>query len=576
MNTNIFKTPIGYTIISDLGVFSTKEDLSKYSVAEQQECTQPSIDISNDRIFLKFLLDKKGFTSTGGQQCLELFSKANTVIAKRVQTSNIEKFLCEPSNCNVMVVYGVRRTGKTYMMQQAVTTLLNSGINPKEVVYITIGKSGMDCDTLYDYICALQRHNVKYIIIDELTYAKGDVSFVNLLSDTFINTKFLFSGTDSLGFSELLRTALYNRASVIHTTYISYKEFKLLYPNATTIEYIESCGLLFNSYDYESQHSYPNLEGYSRLGLDYIGTAIADNLTNSLDKFDLSNRYPYLCNLYYTEKGKVRTLLFKWLQRYFQSLTMSIANSVLKLQDLGDLKDFIPKYDPNVSRAELNKLVYNEVLCLRNVIDFTGYTQEQLDDITRFLTDIDCLYQKDGSSYLLPIAVRFGCTCDLLLTLTDDVRQEVGLTLALPTIKAILLQAVEGNLLEDVIRINLLKDGIECYKLRRDDNAEIDLYIDGSFYEVKRTSNICLAQCRWLVDKRFSEQYKPKSLNVIYTGESTTVTCTRQDIENELAFTRNREPALIEDSTLYTINYINVDEFLLSIQPKRTLTRMSF
>lgn len=51
MNTNIFKTPTGYTIISDLGVFSTKEDLSNYSVAEQQECIQLSIDISNDRIF---------------------------------------------------------------------------------------------------------------------------------------------------------------------------------------------------------------------------------------------------------------------------------------------------------------------------------------------------------------------------------------------------------------------------------------------------------------------------------------------------------------------------------------------
>lgn len=576
MNTNIFKTPTGYTIISDLGVFSTKEDLSNYSVAEQQECIQPSIDISNDRIFLKFLLDKKGFTSTSGQKCLELFDKANTVIAKRVQTSNIEKFLCEPSNCNIMIVYGVRRTGKTYMMQQAVTTLLKSGINPEEVVYITISKSGIDCDTLYDYICALQRHNVKYIIIDELTYAKGDVGFVNLLSDTFINTKFLFSGTDSLGFSELLRTALYDRVSVIHTTYVSYKEFKLLYPDATTIKYIENGGLLFSSSEYESQHKYPSLEDYSRLGLDYIGTAIADNLMNSLDKFDLSNRYPYLCDLYYTEKGRVRTLLFKWLQRYSQSLTMSIANSVLKLQDLGDLKDFIPKYDPYVSRAELNKLVYNEVLRLRNITDFTGYTQEQLDDVTRFLGDIDCLYQKDGSAYLLPIAVRLGCTCDLLLTLTEDIRKEAGFTLTLPAIKDILLQAVEGNLLEDIIRINLLKDDIECYKLRRDDNAEIDFYIDGSFYEVKRTPNICLAQCRWLVDKHFLEQYKPKSLNVIYTGESTTITCTQQDIENELASARNREPALIRDSTLYNINYINVDEFLLSIQSKSTLTSMSF
>ena len=146
---------------------------------------------------------------------------------KRDALAGILKYLRGETIDRVMIVYGLRRTGKTTMLKQAILNL-----SPEEfakAAYIKVSPTnemaelGRDMDKLH-------RAGIKFVFIDEVTLMRDFVSGSALLSDIYagMQMKVVLSGTDSLGFWLSLKDELYDRAYMVHTTFIPFREHSRL------------------------------------------------------------------------------------------------------------------------------------------------------------------------------------------------------------------------------------------------------------------------------------------------------------------------------------------------------------
>ena len=78
---------------------------------------------------------------------------------------------------NTMILFGMRRTGKTVLLYQSMQMLLDEGVQANEVAYFTLRRDKIDTEELLAYIQTLIYDlGVKYIFIDEVTFLVDDMS----------------------------------------------------------------------------------------------------------------------------------------------------------------------------------------------------------------------------------------------------------------------------------------------------------------------------------------------------------------------------------------------------------------
>ena len=184
----------------------------------------------------------------------------------------------------ICAVYGLRRTGKTVMLLQAISEMDKDDFN--KTAYIKIQTTNSLDDLIFD-LNNLRREGYKNIFIDEIT-----------LLDEFSNASSIFrcicyagyeyylSGTDSLGFYLASKGELYDRVTIINTTYIPFREHKKLLGTSNIDEYIRYGGTLkLGKKDYLHSNLY-NEENTTFLNeittREYIDSSIAKNIQHSL------------------------------------------------------------------------------------------------------------------------------------------------------------------------------------------------------------------------------------------------------------------------------------------------------
>ena len=79
--------------------------------------------------------------------------------------SDIMKFIHWPAESKVLIVFGLRRTGKTTMLQQAVRALTRDEF--ARAAYIKV-RTGDTLETMDDRLSRLHRHGFRYVFIDEV------------------------------------------------------------------------------------------------------------------------------------------------------------------------------------------------------------------------------------------------------------------------------------------------------------------------------------------------------------------------------------------------------------------------
>ena len=354
-----------------------------YSVSEE-EAAEIKIQIERRRVLQKELraLEKKPNVTPSARSNNDTFKTvvvfgdnlASTVESvkkwrKRTCYNSLIKYLDAPVADRVCLVYGLRRTGKTTILRQAIADMSKEKF--AKCVYIKARTSDTMADINHD-LKTLSSLGYKYIFIDEVTLMQDFVDSAALFSDVFAaqGMKIVLSGTDSLGFWFAANEELYDRATMIHTTWISFKEHSYLLGINDIDEYIRYGGTLrvgeTNFGDATPDDASFRDDESSRR---YIDTAIARNIQHSLSCYKYGGHFKGLYELY--QNGELTGAINRIIEDMNHDFLLSVLDRDFTSHDYGEAAS-------NLRRAK-NPSDRTDILDRINKSDITNHLMQILE-----------------------------------------------------------------------------------------------------------------------------------------------------------------------------------------------------
>lgn len=248
---------------------------------------------------------------------------------------DIMKFLRWPADGKVLIVFGIRRTGKTTMLQQAVRALTREEF--AKAAYVKV-RTGDTLETMDDRLSRLHRRGFRYVFVDEVTLLDDFIDGASLFSDVYapMGMKIVLSGTDSLGFRMSIDQELFDRAYMLHTSFVPFREYSRLLKIDDIDEYISYGGLLRRGEKdlddpraNEPDASFRDEESTRR----YIDTAIARNIQHSLACCRDGRYFGALRELY--EKNELTNAINRVIEDMNHEFLASVLTRPFKSSDLG-------------------------------------------------------------------------------------------------------------------------------------------------------------------------------------------------------------------------------------------------
>lgn len=141
---------------------------------------------------------------------------------KRSGYGKLMDYLNGEEDDRVCLVMGLRRTGKTTMIRQAILEMVSED---RQVAYIK-ATAADTMPVLSNDLRQLYQAGYRHVFVDEVTLMDDFIDSAALLSDIHAaqGMRIVLTGTDSLAFFFALRQELYDRAVIIHTTFIPFRE----------------------------------------------------------------------------------------------------------------------------------------------------------------------------------------------------------------------------------------------------------------------------------------------------------------------------------------------------------------
>ena len=472
---------------------------------------------------------------------------------RRDDYAKLQEYLYSESNDRVCVIFGLRRTGKSTMLRQAIWDMNEE--DRSKAAYIKLQSSDTMAKVDQD-MRLLSELGYKYIFIDEVTLAEDFIDTASMFSDVYATRgmKIVLSGTDSLGFWFAEREELYDRIKPnIHTTYIPFREFSRLLSVQEVDEYIRYGGTLrvgelaFDDKDANAEDaSFRDDESTRR----YIDTAICKNIQHSLKCYDNGSRLDWLRDLY--EANELTGAINRVIEDANHRFILSILNGDFKSHDLGATASNLRKEkDPTKRTDALDKVdtptitqKLMDILEIKNSdnrkIKIEKSDIEQIKGYLKALELImDCptenaqpgipanehiLFLQPGMRYCQAQALVHVLLQDEYFMSLDE-REKTY-------IQDRILQEVRGRMLEDIVLIDTAKalkgQPYKVFKLQFT-VGEFDMVVYNTrehccdIYEVKHSEQMVAEQAKHLQDeekirlteKRFGEV---KNRCVLYRG----------------------------------------------------------
>ena len=195
----------------------------------------------------------------------------NTPSLGFIRTEYTEKIFAYKDNRLIKVLIGQRRAGKSYILRQLASKLIDSGVNKKNIFFLNhelsdfdFIKNYKDLDELFKlYKAQLKPQGRIYLFIDEVQNIEGWEHLVNSYSQDYIDEYELFiSGSNSKMLSGELASLLSGRYIGFEVFPFSFTEYIGITKKERTkqnfVEYMNSGGLpeLFMLYDHELKRNY--------------------------------------------------------------------------------------------------------------------------------------------------------------------------------------------------------------------------------------------------------------------------------------------------------------------------------
>lgn len=451
----------------------------------------------------------------------------------------------------VCAVSGLRRTGKTTMLFQAIAEMSEDDFAKTAYAKMrttdTMDQLSRDLQTLY-------HDGYQYVFVDEVTLLKDFISNAALLSDIYspIGMRIVLSGTDSLGFRLAERNELYDRVHLIHTTWIPFREYSRLLGIDSIDEYIRYGGMLsqgelaFDDEDAKAEGaSFRDEESTRR----YIDTAISRNIQHSLAHFEEGSYFGPLKILY--EKGELTGAINRIIEDMNHRFLLDVLTRDFVSHDLGiSARNLAQERDPEKKTDILYAIDQQEVteklmrlLDIRNKAEQTAeITDNQVALIKQYLDELDLIItypiryaqagiQEEQVVFTQP-GMRYCQAQALVWALMQDptfgqltIRERTFVTERI-------LEEVRGRMLEDIVLSETMKELGDDYSVfkYRFSAGEYDMVIYNNrnntcaIYEIKHSDKRAPEQYRHLINEEMLNLTTPMfgtllGKFVLYLGE---------------------------------------------------------
>lgn len=460
----------------------------------------------------------------------------------------LQEFIKRDIGGKICILYGLRRTGKTTLLFQMISSL------PVEhTAYIKI-KTTDNMSMLTKDLDVLSKNGYKYVFIDEITLMEDFINTAAVLSDIYamMGMKIVVSGTDSLGFAMANRDELYDRSITIHTSFIPFREYSRLLGIDSVDSYIEYGGTLkmenmsFDDPDSAFDDvSFRDDESTRK----YIDTAISRNIQHTLKNDSYGEYFNQLRELY--DKGELTNVINRIVESMNHQFLLSVVQEEFKSHDLGSSRQLLLKEAP-AERAHIlydidTKAIVDRLKVLIEVKErretTVEITQEHIEKVKKYLFMLDLIVncierhetrgQSEHTVFFQP-GMCYSIAKALVYSLKQDEYFKSVSELDKEYIATKILDDVKGRMLEDIVLLETSKAAPrsqEVFKFKFDVRGEYDMVIYDKdtntcrIYEVKHSDKIVEQQARFLrmeelneiTEKRFG---KITGKYVIYSGET--------------------------------------------------------
>lgn len=462
------------------------------------------------------------------------------------------KYLNSDTTDRVCLVFGLRRTGKTTMLRQAVLKMTSE--QASKTAYIK-AKSTDTMAVMNRDLEKLQELGYENIFIDEVTLIEDFIDSAALFSDIYAaqGMKIVLSGTDSLGFWFALRQELYDRAITIHTTFIPFKEHSHLLGIDSIDEYIRYGGTLragelnFDDEDVNAEDaSFRDDESTRR----YIDTAICKNIQHSLICCQDGGYFRHLQSLY--EVNELTGAINRIIEDMNHRFLIRILINKFKSHDLGSAADVLRRErNPKRRNTILDKIDKEAVtkrlmdmLEIRNKEEQSiGITNVHVEEIKEYLKALDLIvdvpsetiipgaepleniiFTQPGMRYCQAQALVYSLAKDELFASLSEQEKTI--------VSERILEEVRGRMMEEIVLLETFKS------VKKNKRVFKLIFAVGKFdmvvydseenscecYEIKHSTHIVPAQSKYLTDEEMLNQTskrfgKIKKRCVLYRGK---------------------------------------------------------
>lgn len=478
----------------------------------------------------------------------------------------LKDYYQKPFPNKVLILYGLRRTGKTTLIFQSIRLL-----KYHKCAYIKASPSNNMQELLSD-IEALRKKGYKYLFIDEITLLEDFIDGAAVLSDIFANLdlKIVLSGTDSLGFYFTSLNELYDRSIIVHTSFIPFREYVRLLDIPDIDMYIAYGGTLKKpniNFD-DERYKYEELSfADDETTRKYINSSIVKNILHSLKNDNIGNKYNKLKELY--DENELVNVINRIINNYNHAFIIRVINEIFKSNDLGAGKTLLLHEENETLRNALYTVNEKEVLKrMKEILEIEERDDKQIEITPLHLEQLkDYLYKLD---LIDDIEVHF-----------DNGEIEKHTIFTQPGMRYSLVKALIHSLSKDPHFASLKNEDMTYITYKLLDNVRGIMLEDITLYETKKVS-------------KNKDVFKYKTFNegeydmVIYDKEKNT--CHLYEIKHSHAFvfdqqTRhlrndallnkimNKYGAIATKNVLYrglprtvnNINFIDIEDYLFYI-----------
>ena len=445
----------------------------------------------------------------------------------------------------VLVLYGLRRTGKTTLMLQSIRDLSFQDFARAAYIKCDYGKTIYD---LLDDLKFLTANGFRFIFIDEVTLLEDFIQLSSTLSDIYgMMARIVLSGTDSLGFLLASRNELYDRCLFLHTTYIPFSEFAETLGICSIDRYIEYGGTMsFEGIDYNKAIAKGGVEIN-----EYVYSSIVHNIIHSMRMCPDNSYYLNLYDLY--EKGELENVINRVVEDSNHRFAIATIERVFKSRDYGSLKQLLssprnyPQFGSVLEKVDEAKL-REDLMAALNIIDKEKQTHKIDDTVLseaelylRFLDVIAYVDEIAAPSFTTKKRIvftqpglRYSQAKQLIeILLKDESLQRYDRSL-LEAVKEKLLSDVKGRMIEDIVLLESSMKNPKSFKMFFPLEGEYDMAVlddenhTSSIYEIKYATVSNVHQTRFLKDEHLQSAFESvfypiNSRIVLYRGESSEI-----------------------------------------------------